>query len=61
MDDLDLMTADEVAATLKVPKQTIYAWRHKGEGPPAARIGRFLRWRRADVEQWVRDQYRGAA
>jgi excisionase family DNA binding protein len=42
----------EVAQYMKVPLATLYAWRYKGEGPLAHRIGRHLRYRRRDVEEW---------
>jgi excisionase family DNA binding protein len=55
MDQLDeLLTTEGLAAYLNVPVTTLYAWRHRGEGPPGFRVGRHLRYRRVDVEEWVR-------
>ena len=51
-----LWTIDEVAAYLGIPKQTIYRWRAAGTGPPSHRIGRHVRYRRDEVERWVRRQ-----
>ncbi|MBI4941871.1 MAG: helix-turn-helix domain-containing protein [Actinobacteria bacterium] len=51
-----LMTIDEVAAYLQVPVQTLYTWRVRSKGPLAIKVGRHLRWRSADVEQWLLDQ-----
>ena len=48
----ELMTADQVAEYLQVPKATLYNWRYKGGGPPAGRVGRHLRYRKADVDRW---------
>lgn len=48
-----LLSTEEVAAYLGVPVATIYAWRVKGLGPRAARVGKFLRYRAADVERWL--------
>ena len=48
-----LMTSDEVAAYLRVPVATIYAWRYRGGGPRAMRVGRHLRFRQGDVEAWL--------
>ncbi|MBP2474040.1 putative DNA-binding transcriptional regulator AlpA [Crossiella equi] len=48
-----LWTAEDVAAFLGVPVTTLYAWRTKNYGPPARRIGRYLRYRPADVQGWV--------
>lgn len=57
MDGMDrLLTAQELAAYLDVPVATLYAWRYRGEGPPGFRVGRFLRYRRRDVEEWIEHQ-----
>ena len=48
-----LLTINEVAELLGVPVATIYRWRHVGDGPPGYRIGRHVRYRRADVETWI--------
>lgn len=55
-DDDQIITPEQVAELLKVPVGTLYAWRHKGIGPPAARVGRHLRYRRRDVEEWFENQ-----
>lgn len=49
-------TVTEVAAYLRVPVETLYAWRKRGYGPPAARLGRHLRYDAADVRTWVKGQ-----
>jgi predicted DNA-binding transcriptional regulator AlpA len=36
-----------------VPVATLYLWRHRGEGPPAMKIGRHLRYDEADLEAWI--------
>jgi excisionase family DNA binding protein len=53
---MDYMTTEQVAEYLQVPVNTIYKWRVLGSGPRAARVGRHLRWRRADVDQWFEEQ-----
>lgn len=50
-----LLTVEEVADFLGVPVNTLYQWRHKGTGPVAFRVGRFLRYDAADVRQWLTD------
>jgi hypothetical protein len=42
-----------LAAWLDVPAATVKQWRHKGVGPRGHRVGRFIRYRRADVERWL--------
>jgi len=57
MKSLDrLLTVEELASYLGVPVATLYQWRHRGEGPPGFRVGRYIRYRRNDVEQWIRDR-----
>ena len=51
-----LLTVDELAAYLKVPVGTIYAWRHRSVGPEGIRVGRYIRFRAEDVETWLSDQ-----
>jgi excisionase family DNA binding protein len=51
-----LMTPNELADFLGIPVGTIYQWRVRGLGPRAVRVGRHIRFRRPDVEQWVDSQ-----
>lgn len=54
MEALDrLLTVEELAEYLGVPVATIYAWRHRHEGPPGFRVGKHLRYRSSDVDQWI--------
>lgn len=53
-----LLTAEELADFLDVPIKTLYAWRHRGEGPIGFRVGRHIRYRRVDVELWIEDRIR---
>jgi len=48
-----LYTADELALMLKVPKSTLYGWRYHKKGPPGIAVGRYLRYRKLDVERWL--------
>ncbi|WP_244223283.1 helix-turn-helix transcriptional regulator [Brevibacterium aurantiacum] len=50
--DVRWLTADDLAAELQIPKQTIYRWRVEGYGPAAHKIGRHLRFSRDDVDAW---------
>lgn len=51
-----LLTAAELATYLAVPLKTLYAWRYQRKGPPGFRVGRHLRYRRTDVQQWIKGQ-----
>lgn len=48
-----LLTLDEVAYFLGIPKNTIYRWRVDGLGPRASKVGKHLRYRRRDLEAWL--------
>jgi excisionase family DNA binding protein len=48
-----LWTVQEVAEFLRVPVQTLYSWRSTNSGPPARRVGKYLRYRPEDVMAWV--------
>ncbi len=48
-----LMSTEEVAAYLRVSPSTIHDWRLKAAGPPAFKVGRHLRFRRAEVDEWL--------
>ena len=53
-DDIErLLTINELATMLGIPVDTLYGWRHRGEGPQGYRIGRHVRYRRAVVETWL--------
>ncbi|HEX3592091.1 MAG TPA: helix-turn-helix domain-containing protein [Pseudonocardiaceae bacterium] len=48
-----LWTVDDVSTYLGVPKQTLYQWRTRGYGPRGCRVGKHVRYRRADVDAWL--------
>jgi excisionase family DNA binding protein len=57
MEHIDrLLTVEDLAEYLDVPVATIYAWRHRRRGPPGFRIGKHLRFRWSDIEQWISDR-----
>jgi DNA-binding transcriptional MerR regulator len=56
-----LWEIDQVAEYLGVPVQTLYAWRKRHYGPPAGRVGRYLRYDPTAVREWFAAQTREAA
>lgn len=48
-----LLTAEECAAYLKISLQTLYDWRYRGIGPPAHKVGKYLRFRLSEVDAWI--------
>lgn len=51
--DERLMSLPDLSEFLGVPLNTLYRWRYRGEGPKGYRVGRHVRYRRADVEAWL--------
>jgi excisionase family DNA binding protein len=51
-----LLTPDELAEVLGVPAETLKQWRYFGRGPAFVRVGRHVRYRRVDVNDWVTAQ-----
>ena len=51
-----LWTIRDVSAFLGVPVGTLYQWRHRGDGPPALRLGKHLRFDPDMVRRWALDQ-----
>ena len=51
-----LISAQELAEYLDVPLATVYAWRYRRQGPPGLRVGKHLRYRRIDVNEWISGQ-----
>lgn len=51
-----LLSIDDVADYLGVPKNTLYQWRSKGYGPTGRRIGKYVRYRAEDVDAWIDQQ-----
>jgi len=54
MDD-PLMTPDELAAYLRVKTATLRDWRYHRTGPPYTHVGRHVRYRWSDVDEWLRE------
>lgn len=57
--DGDFLTTLEVAQALQVSKPTLDGWRCKGCGPKFTKLGkRLVRYKWADVRQWLEKQGR---
>jgi predicted DNA-binding transcriptional regulator AlpA len=55
--DDDYLKVDEVAEALKMSKATLDAWRSKKLGPRFKKLGkRMVRYKWADVRQWMEGQ-----
>ena len=54
---ISILTIDQAAEYLAIPKATLYTWRTRraGFGPRAVKFGRCLRYRRSDLDAWIAD------
>jgi predicted DNA-binding transcriptional regulator AlpA len=49
-----LLTTEQVADLLGLPSaRAVYNRRHRRSFPPAVKLGRSLRWRLSDIEEYV--------
>jgi excisionase family DNA binding protein len=51
-----LLGPQALAEYLGVPVKTVYQWRYRNLGPRGIRVGRHVRYRRADVDSWLERQ-----
>lgn len=58
-----LLTVDDVAAMTGIARQTIYKWRCETpeKAPRAVMIGRRVRFRREDVDDWINSLAEGGS
>lgn len=52
----EMLTLDETAALLRIPENTLRYWRHLGSGPRSFKVGRYVRYWKADVVLWLAEQ-----
>lgn len=48
-----LASPKELAEYTGVPIKTVYEWNLKGHGPKVLKVGRHIRYRWADIEDWL--------
>ncbi|MFF4907194.1 helix-turn-helix transcriptional regulator [Streptomyces sp. NPDC001260] len=48
-----LLSSEDLADYLGVPVATIHQWSHRGIGPQPLKIGKYIRYRRVEVEAWL--------
>lgn len=59
--DQRLMTLKAAAERIGVPEATLRYWRHIGQGPRGAKLGRRVMFRVEDVDAWIEQQFRAEA
>lgn len=55
-DPESLMTPQELADILRVPRGTLANWRSKDQGPPFIKLGRHVRYPWECVTEWINSQ-----
>ena len=53
--DTDILTVEELHSYLKIPKPTLYALAQGGR-IPAAKVGKHWRFRRSEIDGWLKAQ-----
>jgi len=51
-----LLEPEQAAALLSVPAATLQTWRAARTGPRFFRVGRHVRYARADLETWLNER-----
>ena len=51
----ELLTLEEVAQIFRVPPATVRKWRNNREGPLGFRVGKYVRFRRSQVDKFIAD------
>lgn len=52
----DLLTPQEVAAWTKLKTQTLALWRSRGQHLNYCKLGSAARYRRGEVEKWLKER-----
>ena len=61
MRENDYLDTAEAADLVRRPASTLAYWRHRGEGPRYAKVGKRVLYRREDVEVWLAAQFEASA
>jgi excisionase family DNA binding protein len=52
----EMLTLQEACGFLRIPEGTLRYWRHLGTGPRSFKVGRHVRFSRADLILWLTEQ-----
>lgn len=53
-----MIRTEQAAQILDVKKSTLESWRCRGGGPPFIRYGRAIRYREADLQEFIESRVR---
>lgn len=48
-----LLTVKQLAAVLNLSTRTVWRMHSEGRIPPSVRLGRSVRWRRDEIDEWI--------
>ena len=58
MEQKRFLDSDEAADDLGLQRTTLEAWRCRGGGPRFVKLGRAVRYRQADLDEWIESRIR---
>jgi predicted DNA-binding transcriptional regulator AlpA len=53
-----LLNSEDAAQILGCSARTLASWRIAGDGPKFVAVGRLIRYRRGDLEEWLQSRTR---
>lgn len=56
IEEIRLLTQEELAEYLGLSKPTLQRWRREGYGPKYLRIGKHVYYKEVDVLAWIEEQ-----
>lgn len=56
----ETFTPTQAGEYLQIPVETLRRWRGIGTGPRYAKIGRHIRYRKAELDRWIEQREREA-
>ena len=56
MKETEFISPEDLAELLGIPIRTVYAWRSRGVGPRSYRIGKHVRFKLKDVDEWLEER-----
>lgn len=52
----EIVSTSTAAEILEVPAGTLRYWRYMDQGPRSFRVGRHVKYRRVDIDEWLSSQ-----
>jgi len=52
----EFLTTDQLAGVLGLKKNTLEGWRTQGRGPAFIKVGRAIRYRKTDIDDYLKNQ-----